>query len=351
MEYTYLDLQGTTATLLEPVWVPGVVGNTPLASISLTIEGRKRSIYLKLEGFNPTGSMKDRTGFALMRDLREQGRLHTNSVIVESTSGNLGIALASLCRQYGLRFIAVVDPKTTAENLRRLKTFGADFEMVHEPDTTGGYLLSRLARVHELCSRHPDYTWTNQYANPANPAIHYQTTAPEVYAQMHGQIEALFVPTSTCGTLAGIGRYFREVSPTTQVIGVDAYGSVIFGTPPASRRLTGIGSSRPSSFLTRDLYDTYMLVKDEQAFAYCRAVFAATGLLVGGSSGASLAACARYLADHPAVSRVVCICADDGHNYASSIFSEQWLQEQEICLTDRDLEPVQAIVLEEGTKE
>jgi cysteine synthase A len=348
MESTYLGIAGTTAILQEPIQVPGVVGNTPLVALSLVIEGRKRRVYLKLEGANPTGSMKDRTGYALMRDLKERGRLRANSVIVESTSGNLGIALASLCRQDGLRFIAVVDPKTTAENLRRLAAFGAEFDVVHEPDATGGYLLSRLARVQELCTRHPEYIWTNQYANPANPLIHYQTTAPEVYAQMHGQLEVCFVPTSTCGTLAGIGRYLREVSPATRVIGVDAWGSVIFGTPAFPRKLTGIGSSRPSHFLTPDLYDSYLLVKDEQAFAWCRAVFAATGLLVGGSSGAVLAACARYLAAHPAIERVVCICADDGRNYASSIFSEQWLREQGVCLTDRDLEPVQAIVLEEG---
>lgn len=347
MEPAYLDLSGPAAAPREP----GAVGNTPLIALSLLIEGRKRRVYLKLEGANPTGSMKDRTGYALMRDLKERGRLHANSVIVESTSGNLGIALASLCGQHDLRFIAVVDPKTTAENLQRLEAFGAELDMIHEPDETGGYLLSRLARVQELCARYPAYIWTNQYANPANPLIHYQTTAPEVYTQMHGQVEAVFVPTSTGGTLAGIGRYLREVSPTTRVVGVDAYGSVIFGTPAAPRRLTGIGSSRPSAFLSQDLYDTYMLVTDEQAFACCRAVAVQTGLLIGGSSGATLVACARYLAANPDAQRVVCICADDGRNYASSIFSEPWLQQQGICLTASDLEPVQAIALDEAATE
>jgi 2,3-diaminopropionate biosynthesis protein SbnA len=344
MESTYLD-----SNAIDPDSTGGdAIDTTPLASISLVIEGRCRQVYLKLEGANPTGSMKDRTGYALLQDLADRSRLDAGSVIVESTSGNLGVALAVFCQQRNLRFIAVVDPKTTIENLQRLEAFGAQLDMVSEPDATGGYLLSRLARIQTLCAQHPEYIWTNQYANPANPLVHYQSTGPEIYRQMQGQVEAVFVPVSTGGTLAGVGRYLREVSRTTLVIGVDAYGSVIFGTPAARRRLTGIGSSCPSNFLTQDLYDAYMLVGDEEAFAFCRAVHTATGLLVGGSSGAVLAACARYLLVHPTLSRVVCICADDGRNYASSIFNEQWLRQQGIYLTNQHLQPVQAILMEDG---
>src|SRR5439155_7100101 len=119
------------------------------------------------------------------------------------------------------------------------------------------------------------------------------------------------------GTLAGIGCFFREISPSTSIIGVDAYGSVIFGTPPAPRKLTGIGSSRRSSFITRNLYDMHMLVRDKEAFAFCRALQDMTGIKVGGSSGAVLAACAKYLLAHPEVIHVVCVCADSGDNYTN----------------------------------
>ena len=112
------------------------------------------------------------------------------------------------------------------------------------------------------------------------------------------------------------------------MVGVDAYGSVIFGTPPSPRRLTGIGSSRPSHFLSKELYDSYLLVKDEEAFAFCHAFFVATSIKIGGSSGATLSACARYLTEHPEVTDVVGICADRGENYLSSIFNEDWLQQQ-----------------------
>ncbi|HEY1349371.1 MAG TPA: pyridoxal-phosphate dependent enzyme [Ktedonobacteraceae bacterium] len=324
------------------------IGNTALWPVELTIGERKHRVYLKLEGENPTGSVKDRTGYALVQDLENRGMLRQGSVIIESTSGNLGVALAFQCMERGYRFIAVVDPKTTRENIAKIEAFGASIEMVHEPDPTGGYLLSRLARVQELCQRHSNYVWPDQYANPANPYIHYIQTGPEIYRQMQQQVDALFLPVSTGGTLAGIGRFFREASPSTQIIGVDAYGSVIFGTPPAPRKLTGIGSSRPSHFLHDDLYHTYLLVHDEEAFACCRTLFLATNLLVGGSSGAALAACIRYLDQHPHLHEIVCLCADSGDNYISSIFCDTWLQEQGFRLTDEHLGPLKRIETYEG---
>lgn len=321
------------------------LGNTPMQSVRFKIAGVARKIHLKLESANPTGSVKDRTGYGLIQDLEAQDLLHKRSVIVESTSGNLGVALSFFCKLKGYGFVAVVDPKTTAENLAKMQALGAQIEMVEQPDESGGYLLSRLQRVNELRQHSSRYVWTNQYANPANPRIHYMTTGPEIYRQMHGEVDALFIAVSTGGTLAGVGRFFREVSPTTAIIGVDAYGSVVFGTPPAPRKLTGIGSSRPSSFLTSDLYNLYMLIKDEEAFTFCRALREATGIKVGGSSGAVLSACAKYLLAHPEARHVACICADTGDNYANSIFNDAWLQQQELILSKKHLEPVQEICI------
>ncbi len=319
------------------------LGNTPMEPIYLVIGGIARKIHLKLESENPTGSVKDRTGYGLIQTLEAQGLLNKRSVVIESTSGNLGTALSFFCKLKGCRFVAVIDPKTTQENLAKMQVLGAQIEMVDQPDENGGYLLSRLQRVRELCQGSPTYVWTDQYSNPANPRIHYLSTGPEIYRQMHGEVDALFMAVSTGGTLAGIGRFFREVSPTTSIIGVDAHGSVVFGTPPAPRKLTGIGSSRPSSFITRDLYDLHMLVRDEEAFAFCRALWETTRLKVGGSSGAVLAACAKYLQDHPEVRNVVCLCADKGDNYANTIFNDGWIQKQGLDVSKERLEPVQDI--------
>jgi N-(2-amino-2-carboxyethyl)-L-glutamate synthase len=320
------------------------LGNTPMETIYFVIGGVARKIHLKLESENPTGSVKDRTGYSLIQTLEAQGLVSKGSVIVESTSGNLGVALSFFCKLKGYKFVAVVDPKTTQENLAKMRMLGAEIEMVDQPDEVGGYLLSRLQRVRELCQSSPRYVWSDQYSNPANPHIHYLSTGPEIYHQMHGKVDALFAAVSTGGTLAGIGRFFCEVSSSTCIVGVDAHGSVIFGTPPGPRKLTGIGSSKPSSFLTRELYDLHMLVKDEEAFAFCHAIWQATDIKVGGSSGAVLAACAKYLLAHPEARDVVCVCADGGDNYADSIFNDNWIHKQGFDLSRKQLEPVQDIV-------
>ncbi|HLG78637.1 MAG TPA: 2,3-diaminopropionate biosynthesis protein SbnA [Ktedonobacteraceae bacterium] len=301
------------------------LGNTPLKPIQLRVDGRPHTLHLKLEGANPTGSAKDRTGKSLIETLEAQGRLSQSSILVESTSGNLGAALSFLCKVKGYCFLAVVDPKTTHENIEKMRVLGAEIEMVTKQDQTGGYLLSRLERVQALCQSSQRYIWTNQYENLANPIIHQHDTGPEIYRQMNSQVDALFIAVSTGGTLAGISRFFRKKSPQTRIIGVDARGSVVFGAPPGPRLLAGIGSSRRSSFLTRSDYDEYTLVGDEEAFAFCRAVFAMTGICVGGSSGAVIAACVRYLRTHQDIRNVVCLCADRGTNYTSSIFDDQWM--------------------------
>jgi 2,3-diaminopropionate biosynthesis protein SbnA len=320
-------------------------GKTPIQQIRLLIGGKSRNVYLKLEGQNPGGSIKDRTALSLLRSLESSGRLTPGGRLVESSSGNLAVGLAMLARDRGYRFTAVVDPRVTAENLRRLHDLGAQTEMVEIPDETGGYLLTRLARIREMLLEDPGLQWTNQYSNPANPAAHYSGTAPEIFRQMQHRVDAVFVAVSTGGTLAGIGRFFREASPATRIIAVDARGSVALGGSPGVRKLIGMGSSRRSEFAIPGLYDELIYVGDCEAFSFCRALDAATGIKVGGSSGACLAACARYLQSHSRVERSVCICADRGERYASTIFSNSWLAQNGLEIGRRHLGPVSEIRL------
>ena len=327
-----------TITEFTPTELAGLlrhIGNTPLLPISLAVKGKIHVTYLKLEGANPSGSIKIRTAYSLVQDLENRNLLGKDTILVESTSGNLGVALSMIAKAKGYRFLAVVDPKTTAENIEKMQSLGAQIEVVDQLDTNGSYLLTRLAYIHQLCHNSNQYIWSNQYTNDANPSIHYAQTGPEIYHQLQGQVDAIFVAVSTGGTLAGIGKYFREVSPKTHIVGVDARGSVIFGTPPAPRKLTGIGSSRASSFLQREHYDTYRIIGDEEAFAFCRALYRETNIKVGGSSGAVLAACAQYLEEHPEIKRSVCLCPDTGENYTSSIFNDQWLHQQHLNTTNQ----------------
>jgi 2,3-diaminopropionate biosynthesis protein SbnA len=318
-------MNNLSATQLKSANVLGV-GSTPVVPVHCRFQGKEMSIWLKLESSNPAGSLKDRTAAYLLADLEARGALIRSSVIVESTSGNLGVALALRCQEKSRRFLAVIDPKITPETCNRMRQLGAELEMVTEMDETGGYLLSRLHRVKELLRSSPNYVWTDQYNNPANPEAHYLSTAPEIYQQMGGKVDAVFVAVSTGGTLAGVGRYFREVSPQTKVIAVDASGSVIFGGLPGRRKLTGIGSSRKSDFITPDLYDCHIAVTDQQAFSMCREV-AVSGIRLGGSSGAVFYACVQYLASHPEIKTAVCLCADGAENYESTIFNDEWMRQ------------------------
>lgn len=322
-----------------------VPGNTPIVAIHIVVNHIPRTIYLKLESKNPTGSVKDRTGYALIQDLEQQHLIQKGNTLIESTSGNLGVALAALCKERGYGFVAVIDPKTTSENIAKMQSYSADIELVTHEDVSGGYLLSRLERVQALCQRHPNYVWSNQYGNAANPYIHYASTGPEIYQQLHGQISALFVAVSTGGTLAGVGRYFREADPTIKIIAVDAHGSVIFGTPPGPRKLTGIGSSRRSNFLRPAHYDSYMLVKDEEAFTFCRLLDTAINIKLGGSSGAVLATCVNYLAQHPETITAACICADGGENYRQTIYNDDWLAQHHFNTSHHSLTFIQDISL------
>lgn len=297
-----------------------------MVAVSMTTLRGYYTVMLKLEGENPGGSSKDRTALFLVKDLEDKGLLNKNSIVVESTSGNLGVSLAMICSAKGYGFLAITDPKTTAENIKRMKALGAEVEVVDEPDPHGGYLLSRLARTRELCSSSSRYVWTNQYGNWANPRAHFLTTGPEIYYQA-GAVPAIFVAVSTGGTLSGIARFFRQASPATRMIAVDAHGSVVFGNPPGKRKLTGIGSGRPSDFISSSDYDQVFVVDDKEAFSFCREVYQRTGRMLGGSSGATLAACMKFFQMHPEVPSAVCVCADRGENYASTIYNEAWMGE------------------------
>ncbi len=307
---------------------------TPLVRVAIPIAGSLRAVFLKLEGLGPGRSIKGRTARALVDALETTGRLRPDSILVESTSGNLGVGLAAVARAKGCRFLAVVDPKTPRRALERIIGLGATIETVREPDASGGYLLARLARVRSLCTSSGRFVWTDQYANPANPRIHELETGPEILCQTAGRVDVIFAAVSTGGTLAGLGAYFRAAMPTTRIIGVDVWGSVVFGGPLGPRLLTGIGSARRSAFLAPALYDDFILVHDDEAISACRALSEETGMRVGGSSGAVLAACARYLVSRPELRHPVCICPDSGENYGDTIYDEGWIRRHGLHVRD-----------------
>lgn len=298
---------------------------TPLVTIAVESSHGRRAVHLKLEGGTATGSVKDRTARALVDHHFSTGALRPGGTLVESTSGNLGVALAALGRTHGFTFVAVVDPKVTPENLDRMIRLGARIEWVDEPDGPGGFLRTRLRRVAELCKQLPSAVWANQYSNPSNPLAHEIQTGPEILTQLPHPPGAVFVAVSTGGTLAGVARCMRRHSPATRVVAVDALGSVVFGGEAAPRLLVGIGASRQPEFDLSGLVDQVRYVSDAEAFGACRGLESACGISVGGSSGAVLAAAARFLEEEPGPGEVLCLCPDSGLGYRSTIWNDTWL--------------------------
>jgi 2,3-diaminopropionate biosynthesis protein SbnA len=299
---------------------------TPIVDIALKIESRWRKVGLKLESYNPSGSIKYRTAYGLITALEASGRLVPGTHLVESTSGNLGVALALLSQVRGYRFTAVTDPKADPVMVEHIQSMGAVVISVRQPDEAGGYLLSRLAMIRRLLAEDPASIWPNQYENPANPEIHYHETGPEIYRQRPG-MDAVFIAASTGGTLAGVGRYLRSASSSVKVVGVDIRGSRVFGYPSGQRLITGIGSSRASLFLRPADYDDVVLVDDREAVITCHYLQENLGIGLGGSGGAVVAACARYLKAHPEIARPVCICPDGRANYLNTLYNHVWLAE------------------------
>lgn len=299
---------------------------TPIVDITLRIGSRWRKVGLKLESYNPSGSIKYRTACGLIKALEASGRLVPGTHVVESTSGNLGVALAYLSQVRDYRFTAVTDPKTDPVMLEHIQSMGAAVITVKEPDGDGGYLSSRLAMIGRLLAEDRESIWPNQYENPANPDIHCLETAPEICRQRPG-MDAVFIAASTGGTLAGIGRYLRSAFPSVKVVGVDVRGSSVFGYPSGKRLITGIGSSRLSLFLRPGDYDDVVMVEDREAIITCHSLQDNIGIGLGGSAGAVVSACARYLEAHPEITQPVCICPDGSANYLNSIYNRAWLTE------------------------
>ncbi|HSG40249.1 MAG TPA: 2,3-diaminopropionate biosynthesis protein SbnA [Thermoanaerobaculia bacterium] len=304
------------------------IGNTPLIRLSRLLPSAGFRLYAKLEALNPGGSIKDRPALAILEEGLRSGNIGPGTVIVESSSGNMGIGLAQACRYHGLRFICVVDPRTSEQNIRILRAYGAEVDFVAEPDPASGeFLQARLNRVQDLLRRIPGAFWPNQYANRHNPGSHYQTTMHEVATALAGQVDFLFVATSTCGTIRGCGEYIRDHGLATRVVAVDALGSLIFSDQRAKRMIPGLGAGLRPPLCEPALIDEVVLVNDLDSVTGCRRLAAREAILAGGSSGAVIAAVDRLQDGIPPGANCVAILPDRGERYLETIFDDAWVRE------------------------
>jgi N-(2-amino-2-carboxyethyl)-L-glutamate synthase len=301
------------------------IGNTPLVRLRRLFRTSPQ-VFAKLELLNPGGSVKDRPArYIVERGLRD-GTIAPGATIIESSSGNFGIALAMAARIYELEFVCVVDPKISPLNLRILRQLGARVERVERPDPYGGYLHTRLERVQELLEEIPGSYWLDQYANELNARCHYDGIGTEIVEALGEEqpVDVLLAAVSTTATLLGAARRLREAWPEVRVVAVDAAGSVIFGTPPRTRDLPGIGSSRRPELLVEEEIDEVVHVDDYDSARGCRELLMTEGILAGGSSGAVIAALQRIAPRLARDARVVAILPDRGERYMDRVYDDAW---------------------------
>ncbi|MEI8261136.1 MAG: cysteine synthase A [Actinomycetes bacterium] len=296
--------------------VTELVGGTPLVRIRHLAEGAPAQVVAKLEFFNPAHSVKDRIGVAMVDALQEQGKIGPDTVLVEPTSGNTGIALAMVCAARGIKIILTMPETMSIERRMLLRAYGAELVLTPGPDGMGG----AIAKAKELVAANPNYVLPQQFENPANPAIHRRTTAEEIWADTDGQVDILVSGIGTGGTITGVGQALKERKPGVQVIAVEPAASpVLQGGAKGPHPLQGIGAGFIPPILDTTVYDEVIGVAADDAMETARRSAKEEGLLVGISSGAALWA-ATQVASRPenAGKLIVVIIPSFGERYLST---------------------------------
>ena len=320
--------QGPSAYANNNDGILSAIGNTPLVKLSRIFPNLHFDLYAKLEALNPGGSMKDRPDFNIIKRGMEAGLINQDTVIVESSSGNMGLGLAQACTYFGLRLICVVDPKITTQNLRLLKTYGAEVDMVLEPDPVSNeYLQARISRVKELRATIKNSFWPDQYSNEWNPGAHHQTMH-EIVVALGRPADYVFCATSTCGTMRGCAEYIREHDMHTSIIAVDAVGSTIFVNGGQMKRLIpGHGAAVRPALFQEGLAMRCIHVTDVDCVAGCRRLVRREAILAGGSSGALISAVESEMHRIPSGATCVLILPDHGERYLDTVYSDEWVTE------------------------
>ncbi len=295
-----------------------LIGRTPLLELT-RIEKEERlqaRILVKLEYFNPAGSVKDRVAKAMIDDAEAKGLLKEGSVIIEPTSGNTGIGLAAVAAARGYRIIIVMPETMSVERRQLMKAYGA--ELVLTEGVKG--MKGAIAKAEELSREIPGAFIPGQFVNPANPAIHRSTTGPEIWADADGKVDVFVAGVGTGGTISGVGAYLKAQNPAVKVVAVEPAGSpVLSGGTPGAHKIQGIGAGFVPEVLDTKIYDEIIPVENEDAFAAGRRVGRAEGVLVGVSSGAAVWA-AIQLAKRPENQgkTIVALLPDTGERYLST---------------------------------
>lgn len=303
-----------------------LIGNTPLMRIN-NKSLNNINLYTKLEGFNVTGSIKDRAAKYVLNKLLDLKKISHDTTIIESSSGNMGIALANYCKYLGLKCKIVIDPNILLCNERRLKLFGAKVHKVFNCDDTGSFLTTRLKVVNEYILQDPqNYYWINQYKNPYVAEAYYSTIGEEICNEVN--IDYVFIGVSSGGTITGISNKVKQCYPTAKVIAVDTVGSLVFGEISKKRVIPGIGSSIHPSIIDNALIDDIVLIEESEAISGCYSFLEEQSFYIGGSAGSVYSAIIKYFSCKKLINRpnVIAIFADRGEHYLDTIYNDSWVK-------------------------
>jgi cysteine synthase A len=316
----------------------GAIGDTPLIALHRYLGDSDIMAWAKLESGNPGGSAKDRPAARMLADAIASGLIGRGSTVIESTSGNMGIGLAQACRYHGMRFICVVDTRAHETNVRTLQAFGADVRVVSRPDPrTGDLLTARLEMVRHLVAITPDAFWPDQYASLSNATAHAEGTMREIDEALDGDLDYVFVATSTTGTLRGCAQYLRERARPTQIVAVDAIGSALFGGVRGERTLPGFGAGVQTELSRSAHYDALIRMSDLDCVVGCRRLIDREAIFAGGSSGGVASALEAVAPTMAPGSRCALILPDGGAGYLRTVYDDDWVAGVLGC-TAHDLE-------------
>ncbi|MFF1741223.1 2,3-diaminopropionate biosynthesis protein SbnA [Streptomyces mirabilis] len=283
-------------------------------------------LFLKCEGFNFAGSIKLKAATEMVEAAERDGLLTPGSVLVESSSGNLGVALSMIAAARGYQFLCVTDARCNLATRLMMEALGGQVHVITEPDPVSGFLGARIDHVRALCASEDRYVWLNQYTNPNNGMAHYRRTAPAI-ARQFPDLDVLFVGAGTTGTLMGCARYFREWHRPVRIVAVDSVGSVTFGGDAGRRMIPGLGASRRPPMLDESYVDDVVRVAETDTIRACHRL-ARRGFLFGGSTGTVVSGAMDWLARHEGRElTAVAIAPDLGERYLETIYATNWVQD------------------------